>query len=137
MSKPRISLPVLSLGLFTLVGGMLYGELQRSDYSQINLGSVSQPAPRRQPTGAKYSVEAYPLYRPQLEPGEGRELVEAYCNTCHSLRYITMQPPLPAATWEAEVNKMIKTFGMPIPEDATPQIIKYLQSHYTPETRKR
>ncbi len=60
---------------------MLYGELQRGDYSQINLGSVSQPVPRRQPTGARYSVEAYPLYRPQLEPGEGRELVEAYCNT--------------------------------------------------------
>jgi len=24
---------------------------------------------------------------------------------------ITMQPPLPAATWEAEVNKMNKTFA--------------------------
>ena len=50
--------------------------------------------------------------------------------------YITMQPPLPAATWEAEVKKMVETFGQPIPQDAIPKIVAYLQKHYTPETRK-
>jgi hypothetical protein len=48
-----------------------------------------------------------------------------------------MQPPLPAATWEAEVNKMIKTFGAPIPEASAKKIISYLQTHYTLETRKQ
>jgi hypothetical protein len=48
-----------------------------------------------------------------------------------------MQPPLPADMWAAEVNKMIKTYGASIPEDATQKIIQYLQSHYTPETRKQ
>jgi hypothetical protein len=135
--KHRASLLAALLGLLGLAGALLFGQLQTGNYTPTTLGSLSQPAPGSQSAGTKYSVEAYPLYRPKLEPGEGRELVEAYCNTCHSTRYITMQPPLPSATWAAEVNKMIQTFGMPIPEDASPKIIKYLQSHYTPETRKR
>ena len=47
-----------------------------------------------------------------------------------------MQPPLPAATWEAEVNKMKETFGAAIPDDRTKKIILYLQAHYTAENRK-
>jgi hypothetical protein len=47
-----------------------------------------------------------------------------------------MQPPLPAPTWDAEVNKMIKTFGASIPEATAKEIISYLQEHYTPENRK-
>ena len=48
-----------------------------------------------------------------------------------------MQPPLLGETWEAEVNKMTKTFGAPIPEASAKKIISYLQTHYTPETRKQ
>jgi hypothetical protein len=48
-----------------------------------------------------------------------------------------MQPPLPAAMWESEVNKMNKTFGAGIPEENTRKIILYLQGHYTAENRKR
>jgi hypothetical protein len=72
-----------------------------------------------------------------LAPGDGLQDVRIYCGTCHSPRYITMQPPLPSAAWEAEVNKMNKTFGEAIPEDSARKIILYLQSHYTPETRKQ
>ena len=43
-----------------------------------------------------------------------------------------MQPPLPAATWEAEVTKMRKTLGAPIPDASAALIVKYLQAHYTP-----
>jgi len=81
-------------------------------------------------------VAAYPLYMPELAPGEGREAVQSYCATCHSTRYITMQPPLPPETWAAEVNKMVNVMGQPIPDEVQPVIIKYLQTHYTPETRK-
>jgi len=51
--------------------------------------------------------------------------------------YITMQPPLPAAMWESEVNKMNKTFGAGIPEENARKIFLYLQAHYTAENRKR
>jgi hypothetical protein len=56
---------------------------------------------------------------------------------CHSTRYITMQPPLPAAAWETEVAKMKKTFGATIPDEVTLKIVRYLQAHYAPETRKQ
>jgi hypothetical protein len=39
--------------------------------------------------------------------------------------------------WEAEVDKMNKTFGAGIPEDNTKRIILYLQAHYTAENRKQ
>jgi hypothetical protein len=48
-----------------------------------------------------------------------------------------MQPPLPAATWEAEVDKMNKALGAGIPEGNTKKIILYLQAHYTLENRKQ
>jgi len=137
MKRRRMITALALLALAAAGAGLLYAQSQNGYYSQTNLGSLTQPMPRVPTPGAVYSVEAFPLYRPELEPGEGRELVDAYCNTCHSTRYITMQPPLPAATWEVEVNKMIKVFGQPIPEDARPKIIQYLQTHYTPETRKR
>jgi len=34
------------------------------------------------------------------------------------------------------VDKMIGTFGAPIPEPAAKAITAYLKSHYTPETRQ-
>jgi len=47
-----------------------------------------------------------------------------------------MQPPLPAATWEAEVTKMNKAFGAGIPDDSTRKIIAYLKFHYTVDNRR-
>ena len=124
-------------GLAALAGGLVYAQYDAGYYSQKNPGAILQPAPPSETDGASYNVAAYPLYPPELAPGEGREATESYCSTCHSTRYITMQPPLPAETWVAEVNKMVKVMGQPIPEEAQPVIIKYLQTHYTPETRKR
>ena len=132
--KPFILIP---LGLSMLAAGVLYGEFQSGYYAPESAGSITQTFPKKSSADATYGVESYILYRPDLPPGEGQPEVEAYCNTCHSVRYITIQPPLPAATWEAEVSKMTKTYGASIPEDATSKIVAYLESHYTPETRKR
>jgi len=135
--KRCLTISLAILGLAAAGAALLYAQSQSDYYAQTNPGSITQSSPPRQSEGSVYSAGAYPLYRPELEQGDGKQEVEAYCNTCHSTRYITMQPPLPAATWEAEVNKMIKTFGQPIPDDAAAIIIKYLRTHYTPETRKR
>jgi hypothetical protein len=85
---------------------------------------------------ARYDVGAYPSFTPELAEGEGRREVQSFCAVCHSTRYITMQPPLPGATWEAEVNKMAKIYGAPIPDAAAKKITAYLQGHYAPENRK-
>lgn len=135
--RHNTALLIAASELSLLAAGLLHAQSQTGSYTQKNPGRVTQTVSRKQANGATYSVDAYPLYGPVLAPGEGRDLVESYCNTCHSTRYIIMQPPLPMETWEAEVNKMIKTFGMTNPEGVAPRIIKYLQEHYTPETRKR
>lgn len=115
----------------------LYAEFNAGLYTLSGPGSIRQTLPSAASTGASYEVGAYTLYPAALESGEGEQEVRSYCNTCHSPRYVTMQPPLPADTWAAEVNKMAKVFGASIPEDATQKIIRYLQSHYTPETRRK
>jgi len=129
---------IASLGVFVaFAAGILCAQYDRGYYSQENPGSITQSASPKDSDSATYSVAAFPLYPENLAPGEGREAVQAYCSTCHSTRYITMQPPLPPETWEAEVNKMVKVMGQQIPEDVQPVIIKYLQAHYTPASRKR
>ncbi len=136
--RGRLLIFLMALGVVSaVVAGAIYADLEIGYYSPENLGSVAQPAPVRNRADAAYTISSFPLYTPELVPGPGRQDVEAYCNTCHTPSYITMQPPLPAATWEAEVNKMGKVYGAQIPAESQASILKYLDSHYTPETRKR
>lgn len=115
---------------------LVFAQAQRGMYSPAELGSIQQTAPAKLSTDANYEVPAYSAPALELAPGEGRQEAQIYCGTCHTPRYVTMQPPLPAATWEAEVIKMNKTFGASIPEESARKILLYLQSHYTPENRK-
>ena len=77
--------------------------------------------------------EASPVHSielPKLEadfpPGEGRDLFISRCTVCHSLRYVSMQPDFPEATWVKEVDKMRKTWGAHISEDEAKTIVSYL-----------
>ena len=112
------------------------GLLDSGDYANGPLGSALQPARVIPGNGDVYKVGKWPTYTAELAAGPGRDTVLGHCSMCHSVTYITMQPPLPAATWEAEVHKMIKTFGAPIQDAQAKEIITYLQAHYTPQTRK-
>lgn len=123
--------------MVALAAGGVYAELQKGRYQPASPGQLSQATSRENAPDSQYGGAAYPLYAPQLEEGEGKAEVDGYCSTCHSTRYITMQPPLPGATWDAEVTKMKKTFGATIPDETAAKITRYLQEHYTPETRKR
>ena len=129
-------------GIFPVVcslamAGVVYAEFKKGYYSPAELGSLREAAPIQLLPDANYQVSAYPVPAVDLVSGDGLQDVQIYCNTCHGPRYITMQPPLPAATWEAEVEKMNKTFGAAIPEDNTKRITLYLQAHYTTDNRKQ
>jgi hypothetical protein len=137
MKNTKTRFAVALGGLVILASGLAFAQFEQGDYSQRKRGEIVQAAAPHLNDGASYSAEAYPLYPPQLETGLGRDDVEAYCSTCHSTRYITMQPPLPKETWDAEVTKMGKVMGASFPEGVQPRIVTYLQEHYTPETRKR
>ena len=58
--------------------------------------------------------------------GPGSEAVNNNCLACHSPDMVLNQPPLPKATWEAEVNKMINTYKAPIDKADVPAIVSYL-----------
>jgi hypothetical protein len=122
--------------MFVLAAGLLLAQIGQGSYAPGTLGHLQQPPPVALADDSVYQVSAYPLYPPELAEGEGRAETEGFCSLCHSTRYITMQPPLPAATWEAEVTKMRKTFGAPIPDASAVLITKYLQAHYTLDARK-
>lgn len=131
-----IGLFLFLLGGTVLAQNKLPGLVYSGQYLKATLGCITQPDQMQHSLDAIYSVGAYPFSTPELTPGNGREITKIYCRFCHSTTYITMQPPLPAATWKTEVYKMINAFGAAIPEDDAKQIIAYLQSYYTPETRK-
>lgn len=87
--------------------------------------------------GASYALEkgatrsiALPAIDTDLRDGKGKEKVVTYCSICHSVDYVTMQPPLTNAQWTATVNKMIKVFGAPIGEEDSKAIIDYLVAQY-------
>lgn len=123
--------------VIVLAAGFLFAQVEQGNYAPATLGQLQQPAPAALTDDSVYRVSVYPQYPPELAEGEGRAETASFCSLCHSTRYITMQPPLPAATWEAEVTKMRKTLGAPIPDASAALIIKYLQTHYTPDTRKQ
>jgi len=79
--------------------------------------------------GQMHSINL-PEARVELKPGEGLQKVETFCNICHSLDYIAMQPKLTKLQWTATVTKMIKVFGAPIPEEGTKVIVNYLVAQY-------
>ena len=86
------------------------------------------PAPGA--SGTVYDVGPFPLSTPQLPDGEGRDATVAMCSVCHSVRYITMQPPLPPEAWRATVRKMVDVHGAPIPQDVAERITTYLQERF-------
>ena len=128
--------PLVLLPVAAVLGGGT-DEVRSGLYAPGGLGQMAQPAPVAQSEDSLYQVPAYPAFAVELADGPGRGDTEVACSSCHTTRYITMQPPLPAPAWEAEVRKMIKTYGAQISEDDAQKIIRYLQAHYTPETRKQ
>ena len=67
----------------------------------------------------------------ELKKAPGLDKVEANCAACHSLDYIrTNSPFMTAKMWEAEVTKMIATFGAPIDPPDAKTIIDYLARNY-------
>jgi len=140
MKKTRciiIGLLLVVLSVTVFAESEIPGLIRSGQYSQGALGSVRQPSQTQQSSDGVYSVGAYPLYTPELAQGEGREIIQIFCRFCHSTTYITMQPTLPAATWESVVNKMINTYGAPISEDSAKQIVNYLRTYYTQTARKQ
>lgn len=82
-----------------------------------------------QETGMVKSI-TLPDIRFDLNEGPDRIKVETTCMICHSTDYIPMQPPLSKQQWTGIVDKMIKTYGAPVPPEDREKIINYLTAAY-------
>ena len=83
------------------------------------------------PLGAAAAESSAGEFSIKLKQGPGLEQVEANCAACHSLDYVQMNSAfLTASAWDAEVAKMIKTFGAPISEADAATIASYLKANY-------
>jgi len=60
----------------------------------------------------------------------GAEIANAQCLVCHSVEYVTVQPPLPRAFWKSSVQKMQQKYGAAIPEDQVEPLADYLTRNY-------
>lgn len=106
---------------------------------------VSAPAPPaastadvETPTAVPATVSSGPGIR-ELElpvetgiyrPGEGMELAQAFCLTCHSVEYCETQPPSGEKYWSATVKKMKEKFGAPLPDEVIAPLTRYLTAAY-------
>ena len=91
-------------------------------YSALLLTASCSEKPNAEQAADKNVNDAASLFNET----PGVELFKANCITCHSLRYIEMQPPFPRKTWEKIVEKMVKNFGAPIPDSSAKAIVDYL-----------
>src|SRR5688572_5224450 len=66
----------------------------------------------------------------KLKPGRGAELITAQCLICHSSDYISTQPRLTRAQWQATVVKMQQKYGAPIPTNSVDRLVDYLAGNY-------
>jgi mono/diheme cytochrome c family protein len=83
--------------------------------------------------GAKPVTYKVPDETAAFKPGPNLEVVQNNCTACHSADYVAIQPQGPKFKkdfWQAEVNKMIKTYGAQIDEADVGKIVEYLAATY-------
>jgi len=60
----------------------------------------------------------------------GAELANAQCLICHSVEYISLQPPMTRAFWKSSVQKMQQKYGAPISDAQVEPLVDYLVKNY-------
>jgi sulfite dehydrogenase len=60
----------------------------------------------------------------------GAEIANGQCLICHSVEYVTMQPPFGRAFWKGSVQKMQQKYGAPIPDAQVESLVDYLTRNY-------
>jgi cytochrome c5 len=88
-------------------------------------GDSAREAPSIAASGVRVLVVPS-MEPPDLGAAPGHDETFASCQVCHSLRYVTDQPALSRKQWSAEVDKMMKSYGAPVPPEHVPRIVDYL-----------
>jgi len=113
-------LGVLCSTVFWMGGGRCLADAPQSN-------TTNQPPAEVMAVDTVRSI-TMPHFEPGLPVGPGRREFLAVCVSCHSPRYVTMQPPFPRQQWEETVAKMVKAYGAPADEKQVNAIVDYLEA---------
>jgi mono/diheme cytochrome c family protein len=75
-----------------------------------------------------------PHFEPDLPVASGRDEFMIVCVSCHSPRYVTMQPLFPKRQWEETVDKMVKVYGAQMDQGQRQSIVGYLVTIHGPNS---
>ncbi len=84
------------------------------------------PAPVPPSFALKSATLTLPEERPVLPATANGALLTQNCTGCHSAEMLASQPPLDAAKWQSEIDKMRKVFHAPIAESDDPALVAAL-----------
>ncbi|OZI32706.1 sulfite:cytochrome C oxidoreductase subunit B [Bordetella genomosp. 1] len=73
-----------------------------------------------------------PTETAMLRPAATGADAAAPCMMCHSVDYLSTQPPMLPGFWQAEVRKMVDAYGAPLSAEQLPGIVEYLDAAYPP-----
>jgi len=71
-----------------------------------------------------------PLETTTFKQDAGADMANGQCLICHSIEYVTMQPPMPRAFWKSAVQKMQQKYGAPISDAQVDPLTDYLTRNY-------
>jgi mono/diheme cytochrome c family protein len=111
-----------------IVGLVILGDGDGRCLAGTDQIDVTNSSPATPTTAAILRSITLPHFEPDLPVEPGRREFIAGCASCHSPRYITMQPPFTRHQWEATVSKMAKAYGAPIDEEQVRAIVDYLET---------
>ncbi|MGH7869148.1 MAG: hypothetical protein ACREP9_16315, partial [Candidatus Dormibacteraceae bacterium] len=97
--------------------------------------SESDPTNRMAHAQDMHSV-TLPHFEPELPTAPGRDDYLVVCVSCHSPRYVTMQPFFPQRQWEETIDKMAKTYGARMDPDQRASIVQYLVATHGPDSTR-
>lgn len=84
------------------------------------------------PTAKTDSGNVHTITMPDISTdiprGPHLDTFERNCLTCHTVRYVLMQPPFPKTVWENEVKKMVAAYGASITPQDQERIVEYLDA---------
>ena len=96
----------------------------------IALTGCTKPSAIRAPIGGivlKSQRIELPSHGREFAGGPQAGVANTYCLMCHSGGMVLTQPPLSLPAWKAELNKMIKSYGCPLPESDIDELAQFIQ----------
>jgi cytochrome c551/c552 len=60
----------------------------------------------------------------------GAEIANGQCLICHSVEYVSTQPPMARAFWKSSIQKMQQKYAAPIPDSQVEPLADYLTKNY-------